>query len=196
MTYYNAFENLKQGLTEARDEFAHYAPTDHELVVENNKEKVKIEKSLKRKSMEHLPMSKVRKSKFTGRVGAAIEAKTFASNISFSEKYRSNASNIETSQVSLCDQYHPVSVIYKKQATYDIDADHAVAITNTIQETKLNCTITSKIITQVPSIPFSTSLLRHGCHILAHLDLLSLESVHATSQPKEIRKYDRRFRTG
>ena len=117
---HNALENLKQRLTEARDEFTHYAPTDHGLVVENSKEKVKLEKSLKRKSMENLPMPKIRKSKFTGRVGVANEAKRFPSNISVSEKYRSNASNIETSQVPLCDQYHPVSEIYKKQATCDI----------------------------------------------------------------------------
>ena len=42
----DALENLKQRLTEARDEFAHYAPTDYGLVVENSKEKVKLEKSL------------------------------------------------------------------------------------------------------------------------------------------------------
>ena len=107
--------------------------------------------------MENLPMPKIRKTKFTGRVGVANEAKRFASNINVLEKYRSNASNIETSQVPLCEQYHPVSEIYKKQATYDIDVDHTVAVTNTIQETKLNYTITSKIITQLPSIPFSTS---------------------------------------
>ena len=51
MTYiidnHNALENLKQRLTEARDEFAQYAPTDNGLVVENSKEKVKLEKSLK-----------------------------------------------------------------------------------------------------------------------------------------------------
>ena len=123
-----------------------------------------------------------------------MKLKGFTSNISVSEKYRSNASNTETSQVPLCDQYHPE--IYKKQATCDIDADHSVAVTNTIQETKLNYTITSKIITPVPSIPFSNSLLRNGCHILAHLDLLSLGSVYSTSQLKKIRKYDRRFRTG
>ena len=97
---HNARENLKQRLTEVRDEFAHYAPTDHGLVVENSKEKVKLEKSLKRKSIENLPVPKVRKSKFTGRVGVANEAKRFASNISVSEKYWSNASNTETSQVS------------------------------------------------------------------------------------------------
>ena len=34
---HNAFENLKQRLVEARDEFAHYAPVDHGLVVENSK---------------------------------------------------------------------------------------------------------------------------------------------------------------
>ena len=33
----NALENLKQRLTEARDEFAHYAPTDHGLVVVKKK---------------------------------------------------------------------------------------------------------------------------------------------------------------
>ena len=66
-------------------------------------EKVKLKMSLKRKSMENLLMPKIRKSKFTGRVGVANEAKRFASNISVSEKYRSNASNIETSQVLLCD---------------------------------------------------------------------------------------------
>ena len=155
----DALENLKQRLTESRDEFAHYVPTDHGLVAENSKEKVKLEKSLKRKPMENLPMQKIRKSKFTGRVGVANEAKRFASNINVSEKYRSNASNIETSQVPLCEQYHPVSEICKKQATYDIDNDHTVAVNNTIQETKLNYTITSKIITQLQSIPFSTSLL-------------------------------------
>ena len=83
-------------------------------------EKVKLKMSLKRKSMENLLMPKIRISKFTGRVGVANEAKWFASNISVSEKYRSNASNIETSQVLLRDQYHPVSEIYKKQATCDI----------------------------------------------------------------------------
>ena len=61
-------ENLKQRLTEARNEFTHYEPTDHGLVVENSKQKVKPEKSLKRKSMENLPMPKIRKSKFTGEV--------------------------------------------------------------------------------------------------------------------------------
>ena len=45
----------------------------------------------------------------------------FASNISVSEKYWLNASNIVTSQVPLCDQYHPVSEICEKQATSDID---------------------------------------------------------------------------
>ena len=192
----DALENLKQRLTGARDEFAHYAPTDHGLVVESSKEKVKLEKSLKRKPMENLPMPKIRKSKFTGRVGVANEAKRFASNIYVSEKRRSNASNIETSQVPLCEQYHPVSEIYRKQATCDIDVDHAVAVTNTIQETNLNYTITSKIITQLPSIPFSTSLLRNGCHSLTYLDLLSLECVHSTSQLEKIQKYDSRFRTG
>ena len=141
-------------------------------------------------------MPKIRKSKFTGRVGVANNAKRFASNISVSEKYRSNASNIETSQVPLCDQYHPVSEIYKEQATCDIDADHTVAVTNTIQETRLNYTITSKIITQLLSILFSTSLLRKGCHGLTYLDLLSLVSVHSTPQLEKIRKYERRFRTG
>ena len=102
--------------------------------------------------MENLSMSKIRKSKFTGRVGVANEAERFTSNISVSEKYRSNASNIETSQVPLCDQYHLVSEIYKKQATYDIDADHSVVVTNPMQENKLNYTITSKIFTQLPSI--------------------------------------------
>ena len=190
---HNALENLKQRLTEARDEVAQYALTDNGLVVENSKEKVKLEKSLKWKSMENLPMPKIRKSKLTGRVGVASEAKRFTSNISVSEKYRSNASNTETSQVPFCDQYHPE--IYKKQATYDDDADHSVAVTNTIQENKLNYTITSKIITQLPSIPFSTSLLRNGCHSLSYLDLLLLESVHSTSQLGKIRKYHRRFRT-
>ena len=186
---HNALENLKQRLTEAHDEFAHYALTDHGLVVENSKEKGKLEKSLKRKSLESLSMSKIKKSKFTARVGVAIEPKRLASNISVSEKYWSNASNIDTSQVPLCDQYHPVSEIYKKQATCDIDADHLVAVTNTIQKTKLNYAITSKIITQLPSIPFSTCLVGSGCHILTYFlslesvnDLLSLESVHSTSQ--------------
>ena len=50
-----------------------------------------------------------------------------------------------TSQVPLCDQYHPVSEICEKQATSDIDPDHSVAVTNTIQETKLNYTKNSKI---------------------------------------------------
>ena len=135
---HNALENLKQRLTEARDEFAHDAPTEHGLVVKNSLKKVKLEKSLKRKSVENLLMTKIRKSKFIARVGVANEAKRFASNISVSEKYRSNASNIETFQVPLCDQHHPVSEIYKKQATYNIDADHSAAVTNTIQETKLN----------------------------------------------------------
>ena len=94
------------------------------------------------------------------------------------------------------DQYHPVSEICKKQATYDIDVDHAVAVTNTIQETRFNYLITSKIITQLPSMPFSTSLLRNACHSLTYLYLPSLEFVHATSQLEKIRKYDRRFRTG
>ena len=44
---HNALENLKQRLTEARDEVAQYALTDNGLVVENSKEKVKLEKSLK-----------------------------------------------------------------------------------------------------------------------------------------------------
>ena len=52
----------------------------------NNKEKVKLEKSLKRKSMENLPVPKKRKSKFTGRVGVADEAKSFVTNISVLEK--------------------------------------------------------------------------------------------------------------
>ena len=81
----DALENLKQRLAEARDEFSHYAPTDHGLVVENSKEKVKLEKSLKRKPMENLPMPKIRKSKFTGRVGVVNEAKRFASDIYVSE---------------------------------------------------------------------------------------------------------------
>ena len=101
-----------------------------------------------------------------------------------------------TSQVPLCDQYHPVSEICEKQATSDIDPDHSVAVTNTIQETKLNYTKNSKIITQLPSIPFSISLLRNGCHILTYFDLLSLESVQSTSQLEKIRKYYWRFRTG
>ena len=91
---HNALENLKQRLTEARDEFAHDAPTEHGLVVKNSLKKVKLEKSLKRKSVENLLMTKIRKSKFIARVGVANEAKRFASNISVSEKYRSNASNI------------------------------------------------------------------------------------------------------
>ena len=73
----NALDNLKQRLTEARDEFAHYAPTNNGLVVENSKEKVKLEKFLKRKSMENLPMLKIKKSRFTGRFGVANEAKRF-----------------------------------------------------------------------------------------------------------------------
>ena len=36
---HNALENLKQRLTETRDEFAHYAPTEHGLVVKNSKKK-------------------------------------------------------------------------------------------------------------------------------------------------------------
>ena len=135
--------------------------------------------------MENLPMPKVRKSKFTGRIGVANEAKRFASSVS-----------VKTSQVPLCDQYHPVPEIYKRQATYDIDVDHTVVLTNTIQRTKLNYTITSKIITQLSSIPFSTSLLRSGCHSLTYLDPISLESFHATSQLEKIQKYDKRFRTG
>ena len=172
------FERLK----EAREEFAHYSSTNHGLVVENRKEKAKLEKSRNRKSMENLPMPKIWKSKFTDRVGVASEAIRLASNIRVLEKYWANASNIETSQVPLCDQYHPVSEICKKQATYDVDADHTVAVTNTIQETNFNYTITSKIITRLPSAPSSTSLLRNGCHSLTYLDLLSLESVHSTSQ--------------
>ena len=108
----------------------------------------------------------------------------------------SNASNIKTSHVSLCDQYYPVPEIYKKQATYDIDVDYTVAVINTIQETKLNYMITSKIITQLPPIPFSTPLLRNGCYSFIYLDLLSLESIHAVSQLEKIWKYNRTFRTG
>ena len=89
-----------------------------------------------------------------------------------------------------------MSQIYRKQATYNTDADHSVAVIHTIQETKLSYTINSKIITQLPSTPFSTSLLRNGCHSLAYLDLLPLESVHATSQLEKLQKYDRRLRTG
>ena len=44
-----AFENLKERLTAARDEFAHYAPTGHGLVVRNSKENVKLRKVSKRK---------------------------------------------------------------------------------------------------------------------------------------------------
>ena len=33
---HNALENLKQRLTEAHDEFAHYTLTDYRLVVENS----------------------------------------------------------------------------------------------------------------------------------------------------------------
>ena len=44
---HNAPENLKKCLTEARDEFAHYGPTNRGLVVQNSKEKVKLDKSLK-----------------------------------------------------------------------------------------------------------------------------------------------------
>ena len=49
---HNALENLMQRLTEARDEFLHHAPTHHGLVVENSKEKVKLEKSRKKKKGE------------------------------------------------------------------------------------------------------------------------------------------------
>ena len=44
---HNALENLRQHLTKACDEFAHYGPTAHGLLVENSKENVKLEKSLK-----------------------------------------------------------------------------------------------------------------------------------------------------
>ena len=58
---HNALENLRQHLTKACDEFAHYGPTDHGLLVENSKENVKLEKSVKWKSMEKLPMLKNKK---------------------------------------------------------------------------------------------------------------------------------------
>ena len=58
---HNALENLRQHLTKACDEFAHYGPTAHGLLVENSKENVKLEKSLKWKSMEKLPMLKNKK---------------------------------------------------------------------------------------------------------------------------------------
>ena len=99
-----AFENLKERLTAARDEFADYAPTGHGLVVKNSKENVKLEKSLKGKFMENPPMPKIRKPLFTGIVGVASEAKRFASNIIVSGKYWINAFNIETNQALLCRQ--------------------------------------------------------------------------------------------
>ena len=46
---HNALENLKQRLTETRDEFAHYAPTEHGLVVKNSKKKSKARKVPKTK---------------------------------------------------------------------------------------------------------------------------------------------------
>ena len=189
---HNALKNLKQRLTEARDEFAHYIPTDHGLVVENSEEKVKLEKSLKRKSS----MTKIRKSKFTSRVGVANEGKRFASNISVSENIGQMlliSSQVRFPYVTNIIQYQ--RFIRNKLHTTSMP-DHTVPVTNTNQETKLNYTITSNIITQLPSIRFSTSLLRNGRHSLTYLDLLSLESARSRSQLEKIWKYDRRFRTG
>ena len=72
-----------------------------------------------------------------------------------------------------CDQYHPVKETCKKQATYDIDGDHTVPFTSTIQETNFNYTIISKIIIHLLSIQFSTSLLRNGLtYNLTYLELI------------------------
>ena len=98
-------EELREDLIEIRDNFGNYAPTDHGLVIENHKAKQKIEKALKRTSYESIPMPRLKKSKLTGRVGVASEAKRLAFSISIPTQ-ASNAPKIQTSEVHLKDMHH------------------------------------------------------------------------------------------
>ena len=189
-----ALEELRENLIEIRDNFANYAPTDHGLVIENLKAKQKFEKALKRTSYESIPMPRLKKSKLTGRVGVASEAKRLATSISI-PRQASDAPEIQTSEIQLKDTRH-AQLLEMNETHFPEKPVKAVASINDFNTQGKNLVMTSRIVNQYPAIVLSSPLLKNGFHTITYLDLLSLGTAHTTSQLANIREYDKHFKTG
>ena len=124
-------------------------------------------------------MPRLKKSKLTGRVGVAGEAKRLATSISI-PRQASDAPKILEMNVT----HFPEKPV------------KAVASINDFNTQGKNLVMTSRIVNQYPAIVLSSPLLKNGFHTITYLDLLSLGTAHTTSQLANIRKYDKHFKTG
>ena len=181
-------------LIEIRDNFANYAPTDHELIIENPKAKQKLEKVLKRTSYEKISMLQVKKSKLACRVGVASEAKRLATSISI-PRQASDAPKIRTNEIHLKDTHH-AQLLKMNENHLPEKPVKAVVNINDLNAQGKNLVMASRIVNQHPPIPLSSPLLKNGFHTITYLDLLSLEKAHTTSQLANVRKSDKHFKTG
>ena len=181
-------------LIEIRDNFANYAPTDHELIIENPKAKQKLEKVLKRTSYEKISMLQVKKSKLACRVGVASEAKRLATSISI-PRQASDAPKIRTNEIHLKDTHH-AQLLKMNENHFPEKPVKAVVNINDLNAQGKNLVMASRIVNQHPPIPLSSPLLKNGFHTITYLDLLSLEKAHTTSQLANVRKSDKHFKTG
>ena len=174
-----ALEELRESLIEIRDSFANYAPTDHGLVIENPKTKQKFEKALKRTSCESIPMPRLKKSKLTGRVGVANEAKRLTTSISI-PKQASDTPKIQTSVHQLKDTHH-AQLLEMNETHFPEKPVKAVTSINDFNTQGKNLVMASRIVNQHPAIPLSSPLLKNGFHTRTYLDLLPMETAHTTS---------------
>ena len=118
-------------------------------------------------------MPRLKKSKLTGRVGVAGEAKRLATSISI-PRQASDAPKILEMNVT----HFPEKPV------------KAVASINDFNTQGKNLVIASKIVNQHPAFSLSSPLLKNGFPTITYLDLLSLETPHTTSQLANIRKYE------
>ena len=145
-----ALEELRENLIEIRNNFANYAPTDHGLVIENLKAKQKFEKALKRTSYESIPVPRLKKSKLTGRVGVASEAKRLATSISI-PKQASDAPEIQTSEIQLKDTHH-AQLLEMNETHFPEKPVKVVASINDFNTQGKNLVMASGIVNQCSAI--------------------------------------------
>ena len=145
-----ALEELRENLIEIRNNFANYAPTDHGLVIENLKAKQKFEKALKRTSYESIPMPRLKKSKLTGRVGVASEAKRLATSISI-PRQASDAPEIQTSEIQLKDTRH-AQLLEMNETHFPEKPVKVVASINDFNTQGKNLVMASRIVNQCSAI--------------------------------------------
>ena len=139
-------------------------------------------------------MPRLKKSKLTGTVGVASEAKRLATSISI-PKQASDTPKIQTSVHQLKDTHH-AQLLEMNETHFPEKPVKAVASMNGLNTQGKNLVMASRIVNQHPPIPLSSPLLKNGFHTITYLDLLSLETAHTTSQLANVRKSDKHFKTG